>query len=61
MKKLDYLENYDVVALDEKKTKEIDGGLGPWGWIIVGYVASEVLEGIQRGMQGECPCDSTNT
>ena len=57
MEKLD-LKKYNLVSLDEKEIKNKNGGflfaLNPWGWMLVGYVVSEVANGIQAGLQGEC-------
>lgn len=59
MNKKRKLKNFNVICLDQEEIKEIDGGtLDPWTWMAIGYVCSEIVNGIQDGMQGDCPCEN---
>lgn len=43
-----------VIALDEAQLETIEGG-NPLGWLVVGYVAGEVINGVFDGIRRPCP------
>lgn len=42
----------ELTQLSVKESSSITGG--SWKWVLIGYVAGEIANGIQRGLSADC-------